>query len=106
LSELPLEKEREQRPRYPELEVSVVAQALKGFSVVQDVVPEKPYYIKFKSLSTGANIQGMTHAQGTKISPLFLKEVLERFDIGLSDFLEAMATSRKGMAIVRPSESQ
>jgi len=59
-------------------------------------VADKPYSVRFKQLSTGKELQGMTHAKGTAISPRFLLQILERFDITVPDFLEGLTTAKKG----------
>jgi hypothetical protein len=98
-----LQQEQPQKqPRLPELEVSRAARVLKGrFSIVHDPVPEAPFYMRFKSLITGEEIQGYTHAKGTKISPIFLIQILDRFDITRSQFLEALSDDSHGPQIVK-----
>jgi len=60
-----------------------------------DPVKDKPYYVRFRQLQTGRTIQGMTHNKGTKISPCFLLQILERFEITIPDFLENLTASTK-----------
>jgi len=69
----------------------VVIRVLKDhYSVVCDRVENREYYLRFKQLSTGLTIQGMTHAKGALISPRFLLQILERFHISIPDFLESL----------------
>ena|SRR5436309_15993747 len=88
-------QEKSQQPNVPELELSVVIGLLKERSIFLEQVPNKPYYVRFKELSTGRAVQGMTHSKGTKLSPRFTLQILERFGIAIPDFLEALATSKK-----------
>ena len=90
------QEEPQKSPKIPELELVVVLRALRNHGVFQDQVKDKPYYIRFKQLDSERNIQGFTHAKGTKISPRFLLQVLERFDIKLPDFLESVTAVKKG----------
>jgi hypothetical protein len=57
---------------------------------------DKPYHVRFKEHTTGKELQGMTHNKGTTVSPRFLLQILERFDITIHDFLDALATAKKG----------
>lgn len=106
MSELPQEAVSAPQPRLPELELSVAVQILKDrYSIVCDSVEGRPYYVRFKSLSDEARgVQGRTHHDGTTISPIFLKQILERFDIPAADFLEGLASTKKaaarGLAVV------
>jgi hypothetical protein len=59
-------------------------------------VKDKPYYVRFKQLQTGRDVQGMTHAKGHAISPRFLLQILERFEITVPDFLEGLVATKKG----------
>jgi hypothetical protein len=89
--------EPQQQLRVPELELSVAVRIFKDrYSVFQEPVKDKPWYVRFRQLSSKKTIQGMTHSKGTKISPRFLLQILERFGIGIPDFLEAIATAKKG----------
>jgi hypothetical protein len=95
-SELPQEPPQEQ-PRVPELELKVVVRILKDrYSVFIEPVQEKPYYVRFRQLDTGRTIQGMTHAKGTCSSPLFILQILERFDISVPDFIDDLVEIKKG----------
>jgi hypothetical protein len=77
--------------RVPELELRVAIRILKDrYAVFQEPVPGRPYYVRFKQLDTGLSVQGMTHNKGTAISPIFLLQILERFDISVPDFLESL----------------
>jgi len=76
--------------------VSLVVRVLKDRSIFLEPVEGKPYYIRLKELQTGKTIQGMTHNKGTMISPRFLLQILERFDIPIPDFLEDVATLKRG----------
>jgi hypothetical protein len=76
----------------------VVVRVLKDFhGVFLDSLSgdKRPYYVRFRQLQTNLTIQGMTHAKGTKISPRFLLQILERFEIQVPDFLEQLATTTK-----------
>jgi hypothetical protein len=66
------------------------------YSVFIEPVEGKPYYVRFKQLQTQKSVQGMTHHQGTKLSPRFLLQILERFGISVADFLEGVTLSKKG----------
>ena len=93
---MPQEQPQEQ-PRVPELELKVAVRILKDrYSVFVEPVKDKPYYVRFRQLDTGRTIQGMTHAKGTCLSPLFLLQILERFEITLPDFIEGLAEGKKG----------
>jgi hypothetical protein len=70
----------------------VVVRVLKDYhGVFLEPVKDKPYYVRFRQLQTDRTVQGMTHAKGTKISPLFLQQILDRFEIKVPDFLESLA---------------
>jgi hypothetical protein len=93
---LPQEQPQEQL-RIPELELQVAVHILKDrYSVFVEPVQNKPYYVRFRQLDTGRTIQGMTHAKGTCLSPLFLQQILERFDISVPDFIEGITEGKKG----------
>jgi hypothetical protein len=65
--------------------------------VFLEPVKNKPHFVRLRQLDTNRTIQGMTHAKGTKISPRFLQQILERFDIPVPDFVEHLtATAKKG----------
>lgn len=68
---------------------------LKDKSIFLEPVEGRPHYVRFKEISTGRAVQGMTHHKGTKLSPLFTLQILARFDIPVPDFLESIATSKK-----------
>jgi hypothetical protein len=93
---LPLEGPQPQL-RVPELELSVAIRLFKDrYGIFQEPVEGRPYYLRFKELATGKEIQGMTHSKGTAISPRFILEILGRFDIKIPDFLEDLAAIKKG----------
>jgi len=60
------------------------------YGIFIEPVPDKPYHVRFRQLQTKTKIQGMTHAKGTKISPRFLAQILDRFHIKVPDFLEGL----------------
>jgi hypothetical protein len=94
---LPQEQPQEQQLRVPELELKVAVRILKDrYSVFVEPVKDKPYYVRFRQLETGRTIQGMTHAKGTYLSPLFLMQILERFEITVPDFMEGLTEGKKG----------
>lgn len=93
---MPQELSQEQH-RLPEIELSLAVRILKErYSVFVEPVKDKPHYVRFRQLSSGQTIQGMTHAKGTRLSPLFLLQILERFEIAVADFEEGLAESKKG----------
>jgi hypothetical protein len=71
-------------------------------------VDGKPWYVRFKKLQRAGEpkltIQGMTHHKGTMIHPRFLLQILERFDISVPDFLEALSLTKKGPQAVGKDE--
>jgi hypothetical protein len=69
----------------------VVTRLLKERGIFPEPVDDKPYHVRFRQLQPKRAIQGMTHAKGTKISPRFLAEILDRFHIEVPDFLESLA---------------
>jgi hypothetical protein len=71
------------------------------FSVFIEPVENRPYYVRFRHLQTQKTIQGMTHNKGTKLNPRFIHQILERFEIAIPDFLEAIATMKKGPQAVQ-----
>jgi len=77
------------------------------YSIFHEPVEGKPYYVRFKKLQRAGepklDIQGMTHNRGTMIHPRFLRQVLERFDISVPDFLEGLALMKKGPQAVEKS---
>ena len=88
-------------PKIPELELSVAVRLLKDrYSVFIEPVEGKPYYVRFRQLrSVGEpkrTIQGMTHNKGTMLNPRFILQILERFEISIPDFLEALSGIKKG----------
>ena len=91
------QEQSEGQPRVPELELTVAVRVLKDrYSVFAEPVKDKPYYVRFRQLDTGRTIQGMTHAKGTFLSPLFLMQILERFEITVPDFIDGLAEGKKG----------
>lgn len=112
MSELPQEAVTAPQLRLPELELSVAVQVLKDrYSIVCDSIEGRPYYVRFKSLQDPTRgVQGRTHHDGTAISPIFLKQILERFDIPAADFLEELAgmkkTAARGLAVVPKKSSE
>jgi hypothetical protein len=46
----------------------------------------------------------MTHAKGTLINPRFLAQILERFNIDLPDFMEGLASTKKGPQAVEDNK--
>jgi hypothetical protein len=68
---------------------------------VADPVPGRPFILRFKSLTADEEIQGMTHGKGTQISPLFLGQILQRFEISRAQFLEALSDDSHGPHIVK-----
>ena len=74
----------------------MVVRVLKDcHGVFLEPVKDKPYYVRFRQLQTGRTIQGMTHEKGPIISPIFLRQILERFEIKLPDFLEDLTATPK-----------
>jgi hypothetical protein len=93
---LPLEEQPQEQPKYPEVALTIVVPLLRErFSVLCENVFGRPYYVRFKMLETGQSVQGFAHNKGTTLSPLFIKQILERFEIPLPDFLEAVASFKK-----------
>ena len=94
---MPQEQPQEQQLRVPELELKVAVRILKDrYSVFVEPVKDKPYYVRFRQLETGRTIQGMTHAKGAFLSPLFLLQILERFEITVPDFIDGLTEGKKG----------
>ena len=69
---------------------------LKERSVFIEPVEGKPYYVRFRQLTNNRTVQGMTHNKGTTLNPRFIQQILERFEISVPDFLEALAVTKKG----------
>lgn len=81
----------------PELELTVAIRIFKDrYGVFIEPVKDRPYYVRFRQLQTDLSIQGMTHGKGTKLNPRFILQILERFQIPIPDFLEAIVTVKKG----------
>jgi hypothetical protein len=96
-----LPQEEQKQLRVPELELSVAVRLFKDrYSIFHEPVPGKAYSVRFKQLPRSGEpkvgIQGMTHNQGKMINPRFLLQILKRFDISIPDFLEGLATMKKG----------
>lgn len=93
--ESPLEEQPQEQPRYPEVALSIAVRLFKDrFFVLCENVFGRPYYVRFKKLETGQSVQGFAHNKGTMLSPIFIKQILERFEIPLADFLEALQEKR------------
>ena len=93
---MPQVEQPQEQPRYPEVALTIAVPLLKDrFSVLCENVFGRIYYVRFKILETGQSVQGFAHNRGTMISPIFLRQVLERFEIPLPDFMEALASFKK-----------
>lgn len=74
-----------------------------SFSIYSDPVPGKPYFVRY----TGApydpsnedcrSIQVPTHAKGAMLCPLVIFSVLDKFEIPVEDYLEAIMGQGKVM---------
>jgi hypothetical protein len=72
-----------------------------SFSIYSEPVPGKPYSVRYTgtpydpSNEDCRSIQIPSHAKGTMLCPLVIFSVLDKFEIPIEDYLEAMAGQGK-----------
>jgi hypothetical protein len=78
------------------------------FAIYSEPVPGKPYFVRYtgppydQSNEDCRSMQVPAHARGTKFCPLVIFSVLDKFEITLAAYLEALAGQGKLLPI-KPS---
>lgn len=85
-----------QHEQIPELSLEDLARVLKANFGIATEPDERPYWVRFVGTPYNPFVHGcrstkvMAHNRGTHVSPLGIKQVLQKFEIPESDFLEAL----------------
>lgn len=94
-----------------EISLEEFTRAMKTFHIVSEPVPNRPYAVRYTGSPYNPasedcrSLQVTAHAKGTKLSPLVIFSVLEKFAIPVEDYLEALAASGKLVRMKRPEET-
>ncbi len=94
-----------------EVSLEDFTRAMKTFLIYSEPVPGRPYAVRYTgppynpSVEECRSLQVTAHAKGTKVSPLVVFSVLEKFSVPVEEYLEALAAQGK-LVRMRPSETE